>query len=313
MLQDNTAYLLVHYKGAEHPLEEQIYFAISKDGYRWKSVNHGNPVIVCDKGEHGARDISIIRTQKQEFVIMANDLSMSQNFQKKYKGDWAQIGKKGSPYIGMWTSKNLLRWSKEQLCYLGNERFGCFWGPEAIYDEVEKNYVVYWSSAHASNDYGNKAIYYATTKDFKVFTTPELMYRKEDASVVDPYIIKVGDTYYRFLKSRSNPFAVVMSKSDSLFGEYKVVEKFSRWMSTYVEKEYEAPILYQLSDGKYCLLLDYFGEDRTYKGYVPFVTTDLEEGSFVEETKLFSFPYGMKHGSVLSITEEEYRGLDNMV
>ena len=37
---EKKAYLFVHFKGTESaPDEEQIYFAVSKDGLEWENVN----------------------------------------------------------------------------------------------------------------------------------------------------------------------------------------------------------------------------------------------------------------------------------
>ena len=72
------------------------------------------------------------------------------------------------------------RLSEQRLVKIGNEDFGCLWAPDILYDSRNGDYLLHWSSSHKSNDYGNKAIYYARTKDFQTFTAPEVLYRKED-------------------------------------------------------------------------------------------------------------------------------------
>ena len=305
------AYLLAHYKSKDSRMDEQVHFALSRDGYHWEAVNGGDPVFVADKGETGVRDIAIIRTQDNKFVIMGNDLSMSVNFEKKYQSSWPNMGRYGSKAIDLWTSDDLVNWSGQRLVELGDENFGCFWGPNAFYDPEEKTWIVYWASSHASNDYTAKSIYCAKTDDFETFSKAEFLCNKSDASVVDPHIRLIDGTYYRFLKSRSNPFAVILEKGDSFFGPFTRVEGFDEWMSKLKANEYEAPLMYQAADGKWILLLDYFGADRSYTGYIPFVATDLENGVFEEAGDRFSFPYGMKHGNVLEITEEEYDRIKN--
>lgn len=43
---------------------EQVYFAISRDGLHYTDLNDGNPVLISDIGEMGARDPFIIRDVK---------------------------------------------------------------------------------------------------------------------------------------------------------------------------------------------------------------------------------------------------------
>ena len=64
----------------------------------------------------------------------------------------------------MWESENLVHWSAQRLAPLGNENFGCLWAPDAFYDPEREDYVLHWSSTHASNGFGNMGIWYTRTK-----------------------------------------------------------------------------------------------------------------------------------------------------
>lgn len=306
-MTERQIYLFVHYREADDRSGEQVHFAVSTDGCHWESVNHGKPVFFAEKGERGVRDLSILRTQEGKYIILGTDLCMSENFVKKYNSKWPNIGRFGSRYISMWESEDLVHWSDQRLLDLGDGGFGCFWGPEALYREEEGDYLIYWASSNEVNNYGAKAIYGSTTKDFRVFSKPVLLYEKEDASIVDPFYFKDGENYYRLLKSRQNPFAVILERGKTLLGKYERLPEFDRWMSQYKANEYEAPIAYRLPDGKWCLLLDYFGKERDRTGYVPFVESDLYHGKFQEESEKFFFPYGMKHGSIILISEKDYQ------
>lgn len=306
------AYLCAHYKGVGNRMEEQVYFTVSRDGYFWESVNGGKPILCSELGEGGVRDVSIFRTNENRFILLGNDLCLSTQFEPKYGKNWANIGRFGSKKINMWISDDLVSWSEQKQLSLGDENFGCFWGPEILFNEETKQYRIYWSSSHADNDFGNKSIYYCETKDFVHFSEPVRWCTKEDASIVDPFVFCKDGVYYRFLKSRNNPFSVILEKSDRLDGEYKRVESFEQWMAGYQANEYEAPTIYELPGGDICLILDYFGEDYSYKGMIPFVTKDLETGIFVENSDKFVFPYGMKHGNIMEITQEEYERLKSL-
>ena len=74
---------------------------------------------------------------------------------------------------------------------------------------------------------------------------------------------------------------------------------------------YEAPTAVRLENGKWCLFLDYYGVRGAGQGYVPFISENIDEGKFVRSDASFSFPYGFKHGTILTITMEEYERIKN--
>ena len=53
-------------------------------------------------------------------------------------------------------------------------------------------------------------------------------------------------------------------------------------------------------------MIDFFGVRGEGQGYVPFIADDIATGKFIRSDESFSFPYRFKHGTVLSITGEEY-------
>ncbi|MGN7453404.1 glycoside hydrolase family 43 protein [Paenibacillus pasadenensis] len=301
------AYLFVHFKEKETPDGEQVYFGLSKDGFRWEQVNGGRPVLESVLGEKGVRDHTIVRTREGGFCILATDLSLANSFHGKYKGDWGNIGIDGSKCLSLWKSSDLIHWSEQRLIPLGDDSFGCLWAPDIVHDERSGDYIVHWSSSHASNGYGPKAIYYSRTRDFEQFSQPELLCRKEDSGIIDSAIYVEDGSFYRFLKSEANPAAIVLEKGTAVAGDdYVRVEAFDAEMAKLEQGVYEAPTAFRLPDGRWCLMLDFYGVQGEGQGYVPFVAESLASGRFIRSDELFSFPYGFKHGTVLPISTEEY-------
>ena len=74
---------------------------------------------------------------------------------------------------------------------------------------------------------------------------------------------------------------------------------------------YEAPTTIVLPDGRWCLMIDFFGCEKAKMGYVPFVSSKPGDSNFTMAKESFSFPYGFKHGGTVEITEEEYDRLVN--
>lgn len=302
------AYLFVHFRETYGVEGEQVYFSVSKDGYVWEIVNGGNAVLVADKGDLGVRDIVITRTKQNSFVIMATDLALRRNEETKYHGHIRHAFTEGSKCLAMWKSDDLVNWSEEILVDLSGNKLGCLWAPGIFYDEDSEDYIIHWSSTCKDDNYSGLSIYYSRTKDFETFTDAELFFKKEDSETLDSCIVKEDGTYHFFVKSADHPKAVIHETSDALLGPYKRDEKFDEQMNQIELKgKYEAPTVYRLSDGKLCLMMDFYGcEKKEEQGYVPCVMDSLADVRLNFAKEKFSFPYGFKHGVVLEITDAEY-------
>ena len=301
------AYLFVHFKEKPSPDGEQVYFGLSRDGFTWEEVNHGSPVLWAYYGDKGVRDFTIVKCEGTgKYYIFATDLSLSYGMRNQYHHSWDEIGRNGSKYFSVWESKDLISWSEQRLVKLGDEDFGCLWAPDIIYDRKEGDYVLHWSSSHKCNNYGKKAIYYSRTKDFKEFTKPEVLYRKEDSGVIDSAMYEENGRYYLFVKSESNPSNIILLEADHVTGPFKKIEAFDESMKVIQAGQYEAPTAVKLENGKWCLFLDYYGVPGEGQGYVPFVAESLASGRFARSDESFHFPYGFKHGTIIKISDQEY-------
>ena len=300
-------YLFVHFREKTTPDGEQVYFALSRDGFHWEALNEGRPVLWAYYGDKGVRDMTIVRDVHTGGVhIFATDLSLSYGMRGHYQGDWDNIARHGSNYLAHWESKDLLHWSEEEMIPFGKGEFGCLWAPDIIYDRERDDYVLHFSASHVENDYGPKAIYYSRTADFKTYSEPELLYRKEDSGCIDSAMYEEDGRYYLFVKSEKNPETMIELVGETVTGPFTRIEGFDASMAEVERGHYEAPTPVQLADGRWCLFFDYYGKPGKYQGYVPFIAKSLKDGSFTRADADFSFPYGFKHGTILPITEEEF-------
>ena len=192
------------------------------------------------------------------------------------------------------------------MIILGNEDFGCLWAPDIIYDAENDDYVLHWSSCHRENGFGPMAIYYSRTRDFATYSAPALMYRKEASGCIDSAMYEENGRYYLFVKSEKNPETMIELASNHVTGPFERVSAFDQAMSVIQPGLYEAPTAVRLEDGRWCLFIDYYGVRGAGQGYVPFVAPSLQSGRFVRSDAAFSFPYGFKHGTILTITPQEY-------
>lgn len=301
------AYLFVHFKEKSTPDGEQVYFGLSRDGFIWEQVNKGQPVLWAFYGDKGVRDHTIVRNHLDgKYHIFATDLSLSYGMRGKYKHSWEEVSRNGSKCLAHWESEDLLHWTEQKLVQLGDEQFGCLWAPDIVFDQKRKEYVLHWSSSHKENNYGCKGIFYSRTKDFRHFTPPALLYREEESGVIDSAIYEEDGTYYMFLKHEKNPARIIELCAQEVTGPYQKIEQFDERMQVLEAGQYEAPTAVRLEDGRWCLFLDYYGVPGAGQGYVPFIAPNLASGDFVRSDKMFSFPYGFKHGTILKIGDEEY-------
>ncbi|MBQ6678973.1 MAG: glycoside hydrolase family 43 protein [Lachnospiraceae bacterium] len=302
-----AGYLFVHFREKTSPDGEQVYFALSRDGFHWEALNEGRPILWAYYGDHGVRDMTIVRDEKNgRFHIIATDLSLPYGMRGKFHHSWREINLHGSKCLAHWQSEDLVHWTEEELLPICDDDFGCAWAPDVIFDPETEEYVLHWSSCHAKNDYGPMAIFMSRTKDFVSFSAPVELYRKEDSGCIDSAMYEENGKYYLFVKSEGNPERIIELAADHVTGPFKRVPAFDVSMEQIQAGLYEAPTAVQLTDGRWCLFLDYYGVRGAGQGYVPFVAESLESGEFIRSDAAFSFPYGFKHGTILKITDEEY-------
>ncbi len=307
-----SAYLFVHFRETTTPDGEQVYFALSRDGFTWEEVNHGQPVLWAYYGDMGVRDFTICRAaDNSRFWIVATDLSLSYGMRGKYHHSWQEIGENGSKSFAVWESADLVQWTEQRLEKVGNEDFGCLWAPDVLYDEKTGDYILHWSSSHVSDHYENKKIFFSRTRDFHSFSQPQILFELPGKDIIDSAMYEENGRFYLFIKCSRNPGRIMLFQAPSITGPFEKIPAFDESMLQIEEGLYEAPTAVKLDNGKWCLFLDYYGVKGAGQGYIPFLSDSLKSGVFVRSDESFSFPYGFKHGTILKITDEEYERIKN--
>jgi len=299
-------YLCVHFKEKLTPDGEQVYFAVSADGFHWEKVNDGNPVLTSTLGTGGCRDIEIVRRDDGVFSIITTDLCIVKRMDENHNVDWKDINHNGSKNLCYWETENLVDFSEERLLYFGRDDFGCLWAPEVTKEDETGDYIIHWGSTVREDDFNHMSIYYTRTKDFINFTYPELLFTKEQ-EILDSHIVKHNGVYHFFYKNSNNPSGNMHQTCDRITGPYTHDDGFDKVMRYYTNAgSYEGATSYVLPDGRWCLWLDFFGCPKDEMGYVPYVSSAPGNTEFKRADSEFSFPYGFKHGRVIEITREEY-------
>lgn len=293
-----AAYMFVHFVGNQStPNDEQVYFSVSKDAHNWTTLNNKRPVLRSTIGEKGVRDMCIVRSPKEgKFYIIATDLNMYLNHNRY---DWGHASSNGSDSVIIWESDNLVDWSEARRVKVAPEGAGTVWAPEAIWDEQEQAFMLYWSSnTYEGTSSRQFKIYRAYTTDFKSFTQPELFMSNGNGEVIDTHIIKstADNKYYRFAKLNGSVTGEVC-KTDRI----SVID--ADWERTgLVIGNSEGPTAFQFNgQEKWGLFVD---SDEKYMLYT---TDNLGAGTFTREQ--FQTEQGLRHGTIMPITQAEYDAL----
>ncbi len=304
------AYLFSHFREKITPDGEQVYFALSKDGFNWKQLNNGKPILTSTMGEKGCRDIEVTRLKSGGFVILTTDLSIAYRMDENYQVNWKEVNSTGSKFLCMWKTKDFITFSQQKRIHFGRDDFGCLWAPEIFYDDINDEYLIHWGSTVAEDNFTHMSIFCSTTKDFENFSEPKLFFTKSN-EILDTHLVKFDGIYHLFYKNAEHPSMNMHATSNNLYGPYEHDKAFEDYMST-LEKpgSYEAPTTIILPDGRWCLMLDFFGCEKDNMGYVPFVSDKPGDSNFKRSDESFSFPYGFKHGGIIKITDDEYKAIE---
>ncbi len=317
----NEAYLFAYFPD-DSADGEKIRFAISEgnNALQWKTLNDARPVLESSLGTLGLRDPFIMRSAEGDrFFLMATDLSAGRT-------GWSDATRKGSPYLEIWESVDLVNWGNQRHVEVNLPNAGMTWAPEAMYDASIDAYVVYWTSqlfkddARRQPDGNGPQILMSTTRDFRTFSTPQPWFKSadlpalvRDRGMIDTTVLQEGDHFYRFTKvteAKGCPSAdIIGQRSPSLraagaSGSWQVVSRcIGRTAGT---PEVEGPSIFKANDGdtsgyKYYLWVDHYSGI----GYIPLGTNALEDDIKWTRIQDARLPPRPRHGSVLSITAEE--------
>ena len=161
-----TDYLFAHFTGTEgSATDEQMYFATSKDGLSWHDTREsGDPVLSWNNSQtgnsrgkdNGVRDPYLVRSPEGDTVyLIATELSIHN------RGGWgaATATTNGSTNLIVWESHDFVNWSEPRAVDVASQipGAGMAWAPEAYWDDVNKQYMVYWATASdADNKSGDR-------------------------------------------------------------------------------------------------------------------------------------------------------------
>lgn len=264
-----------------------MHLAWSEDGYTWTPIGPEHSFLKCDYGTWYAD-----KKMRDPFVMKGPD------------GIWHCLWTLNweSDAIGHASSKDLIHWSRQSYPNVmkGYEVRNC-WAPEMIYDDENRQYVLFWASTVKENgvwkaEPGEKydhRMYYTVTKDFKTFS-PAKIFFDPGYNVIDATVQKKDGKYYMVYKDeRIWPEAkkeLSVAVSDHATGPY-VPTGDKPFATDWVE----GPAVCPLADGSYIVYMDAYTRHR----YEAKRTCDFR--TWEDVTDRISMPAGAKHGSIIMV------------
>lgn len=304
------AYLFAYFRNdAKSTNGENIFYAVSKDGYNYESLNGGVPVANASQGTGHSRDPYIMKAQdgaEYKYYMVATDANTTNNY--------------NNTGLHTWGSNDLITWDELANPQFATDKGGgsktitnMCWAPEAIWDPVAEKYMVYFSSNEADSAANESSkIWYSYTSDFKNFDEKQLLF-DPGYGVIDADITPYKNGYVMMYKKEASSgtgakkvwytFKTGKSPSNS-DGEYdtanaKVFESATNTVA-------EGPEVFPISGtSSYGVLVDYFSSGGFGFSY----TSDFESYSKISADNCSINHLNPSHGCIIPISDMEYYNL----
>lgn len=304
------AYLFAYFRNdAKSTNGENIFYAVSKDGYNYESLNGGVPVANASQGTGHSRDPYIMKAQdgaEYKYYMVATDANTTNNY--------------NNTGLHTWGSNDLITWNE-----LANPQFATnkgggdktitnmCWAPEAIWDPVAGKYMVYFATNEADSAANESAkIYYSYTADFRTFSEKQVLFAP-DYGVIDADITPYGNGYVMLYKKEASSgtgakkvwYTFKNGKSPSNSdGEYDAAN--AKIFESVSNTQAEGPEVFPISGtSSYGVLVDYFSDGGFGFSY----TSDFESYSKISADNCSINHLNPSHGCIIPISDMEYYNL----
>lgn len=304
------AYLFAYFRNdAKTTNGENVFYAVSKDGYNYEALNGGVPVASASQGTGHSRDPYIMKAQdgaEYKYYMVATDANTTNNY--------------NNTGLHTWGSNDLITWDELANPQFATDKGGgsktitnMCWAPEAIWDPVAGKYMVYFATNEADSAANESAkIYYSYTADFRTFTEKKVLF-DPGYGVIDADITPYGNGYVMLYKKEASSgtgakkvwytFKTGKSPSNS-DGEYDAAN--AKIFESVSNTQAEGPQVFPISGtSSYGVLVDYFSDGGFGFSY----TSDFESYSKISADNCSINHLNPSHGCIIPISDMEYYNL----
>lgn len=304
-----THYLFVYFPANNN---ENIYYALSQDGYQYTPMNNGNKIIDASKVsiKKGLRDPHILRGEDGTFYMAITDMKSSEGWSSN-RG------------IVLMRSTDLIHWTHATIHfptrYAGTHYANVtrVWAPETIWDPNYINtdgskgrYMVYFSLLTNDNTISYDKVFYCyANDDFTDFIgEPIYLFDRGSATIDMDIVYNESDSlYHGFFKNEGSGGICQVTASTLTAPIGKEGTQWSKPSGTLQQTNVavEGAGVFKLTNKDAWILM----YDCYNNGYYQFCSSnDLNKFTFVQNT-LTSGSFTPRHGTVLPITNQEASAL----
>lgn len=303
--ENYDSYLFVYFPNNE---DENLYYAISKDGYNYTPLNNGQRVMWSDSVaiKKGIRDPHILRGQDgKTFYMVATDM-------RCYDGWDSNRG------IVMYKSTDLIHWQHSTVHF--PDRFPEWknvtrvWAPETIWDPDYQNedgskgrYMIYFSLLTNDGKCPYDKVYYCYANDdfTGLISDPVFLYDRGSATIDSDIIYDERDETYHMIYKNEGSGGICQVTSKRLTAEPGMPEG-SQWSAPsgnlqQTNVAVEGGGMYKLINSDTWILM----YDCYTSGYYQFCSSDDLINFTLRAQTTTSGAFTPRHGTVIPISKEE--------
>ena len=284
-------YYLFAYFNGNAQWQEQICFALSKDGYNYTPLNEGNPIINSSDiaKKQAVRDPHILRGADGYFYMVVTDMKSSEG--------WSS-----NDGLVLLRSKDMVNWTHSAIDFptrwphrFDRESLTQVWAPQTIYDPEEDKYMVYYAIGESGKNY---ITYYSyANEDFTDLTEPQVLYNHGGDNTIDADIVYYNGLYHMFFKTEGQGNGIQKATAKTLRGEWTPEYNYLQQTTAAVEG---SGVFRLIDSDTWVLMYDCY----TSGMYQYCTSTDLTNFTYKcnsANTSIFT----PRHGTTMTITSEE--------
>ena len=283
-------YLFVYFVGNGEG-EENLHFAVSEDGYRFRALNNNEAVITQTKGKKCVRDPYVFKGHDGAYYIIGTDMKCEEGWESNHA-------------LITWKSDDLINWYDETLIDMWDlgENFADTtraWAPQAIWDEEKGKYMIYW--AHSTKRHNTAGMYYAYSDDLKTIDEPKPLYCRDIQTIDGDILYNKNDGLYYLYFKHDEDQTIAYVTSEKLSGPYEDKPTVVSLAPSGVEGSQMYPVS---GTDTWLMVMDEYGKGRFFMQQ----TTDFRNFLPVARED-YSMDFSPRHGSIVAISDEEYENL----
>ena len=289
--------------------DENIYYALSDNGYDYTTINDGRPMVSAQNITvmGGLRDPHILRGHDGRFYMVATDMRSA-------------LGWDSNRGMVLMRSDDLINWQTSTVHFPTRFEGTYFanvtrvWAPETIYDPVAQKYMIYFSILTDDGTVPYDKVFYAYANDD--FTdlegTPTYFYDRGSATIDMDIVFNENDGLYHAVYKNEGSGGICQVTATTLTAP-EGSPLGSQWSSPSgtlqqtTEAVEGAGIFRLINSDDWILMYDCY-----MNGHYQFCSSpDLYTFTFRKNTAT-SGSFTPRHGTVIPITDVEYYRLLNI-